>query len=189
MSNPRHPIILISKIVSGGQTGADRAALDWAIDHGVPHGGWCPKGRLAEDGPIPACYDLREMPSKDYLRRTEQNIIDSDGTVIFTCSAKLTGGSKRTAEFAVQHRKPWLHVRATEPMPVTVEAVRAFVDARRISVLNVAGSRGTKEPEVGAFVRKVLSGALLDQFVHYAEGEERLYPADGGPPPDNLLTG
>ena len=185
----RYREVVISKIVSGGQTGADRAALDWAIDHGVPHGGWCPKGRLAEDGPIPARYQLQEMPSKDYLRRTEQNIIDSDGTVIFTCSAKLTGGSKRTAEFAVKHRKPWLHVRATEPMAVTVEAVRAFVDAHRISVLNVAGSRGSKEPEVGAFVRDVLSGSLLDQSVHYAEGEERLYPADGGPPPDNLLTG
>ncbi len=189
MSNPRHPIFLIEKIVSGGQTGADRAALDWALDHGVPHGGWCPKGRLAEDGPIPARYQLQEIPSKDYLRRTEQNIIDSDGTVIFTCSAKLTGGSKRTAEFAVKHRKPWLHVRATEPMSATVEAVRTFVTAHRISVLNVAGSRGSKEPEVGAFVRDVLSGSLNDQFVHYAEGEERLYPADGGPPPDNLLTG
>ncbi len=173
MSNPRHPIFLIEKIVSGAQTGADRAALDWAIEHGVPHGGWCPKGRLAEDGPIPARYQLQEMPSKDYLRRTEQNIIDSGGTVIFSTKEKLTGGSKRTAEFAVKHRKPWLHVRANEPMAVTVEAVRAFVDAHRISVLNVAGSRGSKEPEVGAFVRDVLSGSLLDQSLHYAEGEER----------------
>ena len=88
-----------------------------------------------------------------------------------------------------KHSKPWLHVRAAEPMAVALEAVRAFVAAHGISALNVAGSRGSKEPEVGAFVRKVLSGALLNQFVHYADGEERLHPADGGPPPDNLLTG
>ena len=74
MSNPRHPILLIEKIVSGGQTGADRAALDSAIEHGVPHGGWCPKGELAEDSAIPSRYALREMCSKDYLRGTEQNI-------------------------------------------------------------------------------------------------------------------
>jgi len=97
---------LIQKIVSGGQTGADRAALDWAISRGIPHGGWCPKGRLAEDGMIPTKYDLRETSTKSYLQRTEQNVIDSDGTVIFSMKPELTGGSKRTLDFALKHHRP-----------------------------------------------------------------------------------
>ncbi len=72
------------KIISGGQTGADRAALDWAIRNGIPHGGWCPKGRKAEDGPIEAKYQLQETPSSKYLQRTDWNARDSDGTVIFS---------------------------------------------------------------------------------------------------------
>jgi predicted Rossmann-fold nucleotide-binding protein len=71
-------------IISGGQTGADRAALDFAIEHGIPHGGWCPRGRIAEDGPIPLCYSLRETPSRRYAQRTEWNVRDSHATVVFT---------------------------------------------------------------------------------------------------------
>jgi hypothetical protein len=130
---------MIPKIVSGGQTGADRAALDWAIEHGIPHGGWCPKGRLAEDGEIPKRYDLQEMRSKDYLKRTEQNIIDSDGTVIFSMKPNLTGGSKRTAEFALKHQKPLLHIHGDiiEPGVQLVE----FITQYEIKSLNVAGPR------------------------------------------------
>ncbi len=74
------------KIVSGGQTGADRAALDFAIDHGIPHGGWCPRGRKCEDGTIADCYKLNETPSAEYPQRTEWNVRDSDGTVVFSMS-------------------------------------------------------------------------------------------------------
>jgi len=151
--------ILIGKVVSGGQTGADRAALDWAIDHGVPHGGWCPKGRLAEDGPIPARYNLQEMPSKDYLRRTEQNIIDSDGTLIFTSKPKLTGGSKRTAEFAVKHQRPLLHLHTTDAEPAT--RLVEFIAHHGIKTLNVAGPRASGEPEIGALVKRALDAALV----------------------------
>lgn len=150
---------MIEKIVSGGQTGADRAALDWAIDHGVPHGGWCPKGRLAEDGAIPARYDLREMRSKDYLRRTEQNIVDSDGTVIFSGKPTLTGGSKRTAAFAVKHRKPWLHIHAEDIEPAT--RLVDFIAQHGIKTLNVAGPRASGEPQIGLFVTKVLDEAFF----------------------------
>src|SRR5947209_4182665 len=107
---------MIAKIVFGGQTGADRAALDFAIEHGIPHGGWCPKGRKAEDGPIHERYKLQEHASGQYLNRTEQNVIDSDGTVIITIRPKLTGGSKRTAEFARKHQKPWLHIHGETPV-------------------------------------------------------------------------
>ena len=87
-------------IVSGGQTGADRAALDWALKHNVPCGGWCPKGRKAEDGPIDSKYPLQETPSSSYLQRTEWNVRDSDATVLFSIQPILSGGSKRTMEFA-----------------------------------------------------------------------------------------
>ena len=83
---------MIKRIISGGQTGADRAALDFAIKMDLPHGGWIPKGRLAEDGPLPEKYQLQEMPTQNYPKRTEQNVIDSDGTLIIT-HGKLTGGS------------------------------------------------------------------------------------------------
>src|SRR5215468_6345391 len=89
----------VPKIISGGQTGADRAALDWALSHNVPCGGWCPKGREAEDGKIEAKYPLREPPSDSYLQRTEWNVRDSDATVVFSINPILSGGSKKTLEF------------------------------------------------------------------------------------------
>jgi hypothetical protein len=100
----------VPKIVSGCQTGADGAALDFAIQHGIPHGGWCPKGRLAEDGPIDGKYQLKETPSSEYIQRTEWNARDSDGTVVFSIGKPLTGGSKKTVELANKHRKPVLHI-------------------------------------------------------------------------------
>src|SRR5229473_8136967 len=100
----------VQRIISGGQTGADRAALDWAIENGVPHGGWCPKGRLAEDGRIDIRYQLQEAPSSGYPQRTEWNVRDSDGTVIFSIAPVLTGGSKQTVNLAMKHQKPLFHI-------------------------------------------------------------------------------
>jgi hypothetical protein len=85
--------------------------VDWAIEEGVRHGGWCPRGRRTEDGPLPDFYRLRETSSSGYLQRTEGNVRDSDATLLFTLSDKLDGGSKRTADFAERLGKPWLHVR------------------------------------------------------------------------------
>ena len=151
----------ITKIVSGGQTGADRAALDWAIEYEIPHGGWCPKGRLAEDGEIPTKYHLQESQSKSYPQRTEWNVRDSDGTVIFTMEPHLSGGSKRTAEFARKLHKPWLHICNTMPLEECAEHLHHFIKKHEIEVLNVAGTRGSKEPEVGAFVSAVLDAVLV----------------------------
>jgi hypothetical protein len=151
----------VIKIVSGGQTGADRAALDFAIAHGLEHGGWCPKGRLAEDGPIPGRYQLTETSTKAYPQRTEANVRDSDGTVIFTLAASLTGGSLKTLTLAHKHRKPVLHLSRDGGPTSPEEELRAFIQKNQIGVLNVAGSRGSKEPEVGAWVKQVLEGALL----------------------------
>jgi len=148
------------KIVSGGQTGADRAALDWAIERGIPHGGWCPKGRLAEDGPIAPRYQLQETPTSNYPQRTEWNVRDSDGTVVFSIGAVLSGGSKKTVSLAHKHGKPVLHIsRDGGPAFPDQELVR-FIQAHNIRVLNVAGPRGSKEREVAAFVKTVLQQAL-----------------------------
>lgn len=149
-------VIPISRIVSGAQTGADRAALDFAIERGIPHGGWCPAGRRAEDGAIADCYQLNETTSTNYLVRTEWNVRDSDATVIFTVHSVLSGGSKRTGDFAAKHRKPWLHLHAGEPVEGCAQRLEEFLIRNATRVLNVAGSRGSKEPEVGAFVRAVL---------------------------------
>ena len=80
------------RVVSGGQSGADRAGLDWALSRQVAHGGWCPKGRRSEDGPIPAIYGLSETPLSNYLQRTEWNVRDSDATIVFTLTDALDGG-------------------------------------------------------------------------------------------------
>jgi hypothetical protein len=150
---------LIEKIISGGQTGADRAALDFAIEHGIPHGGWCPKDRKAEDGSIAWHYQLKETPSSEYAQRTEWNVRDSDGTVIFSFGATLTGGPKKTADFAKKHGKPCLHVSAHLHGDRAPDVLRKFVEDHRIKVLNVAGPRASKEPTVGEVVKAVL-GAL-----------------------------
>jgi hypothetical protein len=155
-------------IVSGGQTGADRAALDWAMEEGIPHGGWCPRGRRAEDGKIADRYQLHETQGTQYAQRTEWNIRDSDGTVIFTIDPHLRGGAKRTMEFAREYRRPWLHLSQTVPVEESVERLREFLLDHQIEVLNVAGSRSSMEPEVGVFVRSVLS-ALRESLRQPAE--------------------
>ena len=129
-------------------------ALDWAICRKIPYGGWCPKGRRSEDGVIPDRYKLQETNSKEYPTRTEANVRDSDGTIIFTISAKLTGGSKATAKFAEKLGKPWLHIHSQMYSPS--ELLSRFVTQYGIKVLNVAGSRASKEPEVSKFVKQVL---------------------------------
>jgi len=146
------------RIVSGGQTGADRSALDWAISQGVPHGGWCPRGRKAEDAVIPNCYQLQETETDDYAERTERNVMDSDGTVIFTVDRALVAGSKLTWELAAIRRKPVLHLHADSPQPGLQLA--AFIRKHRIQVLNVAGSRASEEAAVGSFVAQTLDGAF-----------------------------
>ena len=152
----------LEKLVSGGQTGADRAALDVAIRHGFPHGGWCPKGRKAEDGPLGGQYNLVETPSGNYLQRTEWNARDSDGTAIFTIARELTGGSLRTAKFAQKHGKPWIHISANvigyrDPALL----LQQFVAENGIQVLNVAGPRASKESGVWQYAYRTIEDAFF----------------------------
>lgn len=142
------------KIVSGGQTGADRAALDWAIEQGVLHGGWCPKGRRAEDGRLPDRYQLQETPSRSYRQRTAWNVRDSDATLIVTLTASLTGGSLLTQQCATRTNKPCLHL---FPHPEWQDQLSAFVKRQRIGVLNVAGPRASSAPGIESFVHTVLN--------------------------------
>jgi hypothetical protein len=148
----------VIKIVSGGQTGADRAALDWALAHGISCGGWCPKGRKAEDGRIDAKYPLTESPSVSYLQRTEWNVRDSDGTVLFSIDPILSGGSKKTGEFATMYRKPRLQLHAGEQD--AARKLREFLARNPVTSLNVAGPRASEEPAVAEFVTQVLEGGL-----------------------------
>lgn len=148
-------------IISGGQTGADRAALDFAIRAGLPHDGWCPLGRAAEDGPLDAKYVLRETPTANYAERTAWNVRDSDATVLFTLKPELTGGTRLTGETAASLGKPLLHLcaAASGPLEAAVE-LRKFIAEHRVLRLNIAGPRASQEPDVAAYVEAVLSAAL-----------------------------
>jgi hypothetical protein len=153
---------VIEKLISGGQTGADIAALDVALKHDFPHGGWCPKGRRSEAGPIPACYNVFETPSASYLQRTERNVMHSDGTVVFTLAAKVTGGSLRTIEFARKHLKPCVHVASQGDFSENPALrLQEFVAENGIKRLNVAGTRESKEPGIHQWVMQVIEDAFF----------------------------
>lgn len=140
----------ISKIVSGGQTGADRAALDWAIAHGIPHGGWCPPGREAEDGAIDARYQLTEALAGGYRHRTRLNVEDSDGTLILNLG-ELEGGTLETRCFAEQLKKPFHVVQLDSGVSQGLTFIALeWLRAHRIRVLNVAGPRESKRPGIYA---------------------------------------
>jgi hypothetical protein len=153
------PASNIQKIISGGQTGADRAALDWAIENGIEHGGWCPKGRTAEDGVIPARYNLTETEVTEYSMRTRRNVQESDGTVIITLGRELTGGSRETAEFARETGKKHFHLSGAG-RPDAAAALRGFVRMFGLEVLNVAGSSESEEPGIYEFTKATLKRAF-----------------------------
>jgi len=163
------------KIISGGQTGADRAGLDVAIALGIPHGGWCPKGRRAEDGAIPAYYRMEETETDEYPERTGRNVESSDGTVVFT-RGEPRGGSALTLALARKRHKAALHVDLSRGTPVEIAAaVRAFVDEKGISVLNVAGSREGESPGIHAAVLAILREALRPGAPAPASVQGRLF--------------
>ena len=156
--------LALRRIVSGGQTGADRGALDAAIDLGVEHGGYCPAGRRAEDGQIPDRYRLVATASADYAERTERNVVESDGTLLVTRGAPA-GGSALTAALTRRHVRPLLHIDLDEPAaPGEREAaIREWLAARRIQILNVAGPRESGCPGIAHEVRALLHGVLAGQ--------------------------
>jgi predicted Rossmann fold nucleotide-binding protein DprA/Smf involved in DNA uptake len=147
----------LAKLVSGGQTGVDRAALDAALQLGIPCGGWCPRGRRAEDGTIPARYPLVETPQARYPQRTEWNVRDSDATLVIHAGT-LRGGTALTARLARRRGKPVLCVDLdADPDP---RIVAQWIAANGIEVLNVAGPRESETPGIGARATRLLAGAL-----------------------------
>jgi hypothetical protein len=152
----------IAKIVSGGQTGADRGGLDAAIWCEIPYGGWIPKGRKSEDGVIPFKYeDLKETKSSDYLARTEANVVDSDATIVF-CYGIPTRGSKKTVDFAKKHGRPCLSVDLREDLGCVLGFICDFISAITDAsvVLNVAGSRKSKSPSIERVVGEVMTEVI-----------------------------
>ena len=147
----------LKKIISGGQTGVDRAALDSAIELAIPHGGWCPRGRLALDGTLDDRYQLQETPSADYAQRTEWNVRDADATLILN-NGDLSGGTLLTAKLANNMQKPLFIVDLSQP-PIDA-ALRSWLKDNRIKTLNIAGPRHTKQPEVYQLARNFIVNTL-----------------------------
>jgi hypothetical protein len=148
---------MLMKIVSGGQTGVDRAALDAGLASGIPVGGWCPAGRRAEDGMIPERYPLLEHDSPVYAARTEQNVLDSDATLILN-RGELADGTALTVQLARKNLKPFLVVQLEENAdPV---AVAEWIRELGVKVLNIAGPRESKCPGIHEsallFVKRLL---------------------------------
>ena len=148
------------KIVSGGQTGVDRAALDFAIRHGFEHGGWCPRGRRAEDGVIPQIYRLRETDSPDYDERTERNVVDSDATLVVVREKEMSGGTAFTRTCAEQHGRPVLVICERDGVASGAAAFSKFLKRNKVDTLNVAGPRESQAPGIGKFVEQLLEGTL-----------------------------
>ena len=137
----------LAKIISGGQTGVDRAALDTAIALNIPHGGWCPRGRLAEDGAIADKYALRQKQTAQYPERTEKNVLDSDATLII-CHGKPAGGTLLTKRLVKQYGRPALLIDLDKPVDVTAIQVKEWLAAQEVEILNVAGPRESHSPGV-----------------------------------------
>lgn len=150
---------MLEKIISGGQTGVDRAALDTAIANRIAHGGWCPKGRKAEDGVIGTDYSLRETDNDDYRRRTEWNVRDSDATLIL-CAGPPIGGTALTIEFARTYHKPVYVLDIDEQHDVT--ALITWLHGNRIRILNVAGPRESNYKGIYDKARRLLQ-RLIDE--------------------------
>ena len=139
---------MIKKIVSGGQIGADQAALDVAIKLGVPHGGWIQKGRKTQRGTLPEKYQLKEMPIAGFKERIVQNVIDSDGTVIIS-HGDLTGGADYSQKMAEAHKRPCLHIDLNEtPADMAGSKLNTWIIENEIEVLNVTGSRTSEDSKI-----------------------------------------
>lgn len=146
----------ILKVISGGQTGVDRAALDAALAAGIPIGGWCPRGRRAEDGTIPAIYPLRETPSRDYRERTRWNVRDSEGTLILT-RAEFRGGTALTWRQSRRLHRPVFVGDLRDEISDLVRQIDHWAAVHHVRILNVAGPRASQQPLAHELVKALLA--------------------------------
>ena len=183
---------MIRKIISGGQTGVDRAALDAAINLAVAHGGWIPKGRITEAGPLPEKYKLKETRSSSYADRTEKNVQDGDGTLIIA-RGLLTGGTEYTREMAIKHKRPWLHIDLSQMAAFqAASAINQWILQNEIEILNVAGPRASKDPAVYQEALNIIESAyylgLAETSMSGAGNLKELSQSQAEPPPEAPRT-
>ena len=148
------------KIISGGQTGVDRGALDAALAAAADCGGWCPAGRLAEDGRSPDRYPLIELPGAGYAERTARNVADSDGTLIIAFG-EPHGGTRATIDCCITQQKPHRVIDASRTLPDGAVAIaQAFMSANHVRVLNVAGPRASEAAEAYDYAKTLITSLL-----------------------------
>ncbi len=152
---------MIKKIISSGQTGAGQAALDAAITLQIPYGGWISKGRRIEDGILPSKYKLKELKSASHPEYTERNVMDVDGTLIFS-HGKLIGGSAIPRKLCEKHKKPFLHFDLNKTHTSSAASIiDIWIALYKIETLNVVGSRASKDPEIYENVKYIMEGVIL----------------------------
>ncbi|HEY4757687.1 MAG TPA: putative molybdenum carrier protein [Chthoniobacterales bacterium] len=152
------------KIISGGQTGVDRGALDAAIEIGVDCGGWCPSGRMAEDGSIPNRYPVMELANAGYAERTLRNVADSDGTLLILHGRPL-GGTRETIECCVGMQKPYLTIDCSrieigQAINLGLQFIAKLPSGHATITMNVAGPRASQWPQAHEITRRIVSGVL-----------------------------
>ena len=166
---------MIKRIISGGQTGVDRAALDAAITLSINHGGWIPRGRLTESGPLPPEYRLKETRSSGYAERTLKNVLEADGTLIIS-RGPLSGGSEYTREMAVKHHRPWLHIDLNNQTAFQAATmINSWLADNKIEILNVAGPRASKDAKIYHETRTII------ECIYYLGLIEHSTPGAGVP--------
>jgi len=162
--------MMLKKIISGGQIGAEQAALDVAIRYNFPHGGWIQKGRKTEDGILPYEYKLKELKSGAYPNYTERNVINSDGTLIIS-HGKLKGGSSLPRRLAKKYNRQFLHISLDEtPAFIAASKINNWIIEYDIEILNVTGSRASKDPKIYEVVKYIIEGVILLGLVHAQSG-------------------
>jgi hypothetical protein len=147
--------------ISGGQTGVDRALLDFSLEHSIPCRGWCPKGRLAEDGEIDQKYPLQETITSAYPERTEKNILDSDGTLILNMEGIMDQGTQYTIELSRIHKKPCLIIDMCRDQKRQASEIRVWLEKEKIIILNIAGARESNSPGIYEKTREFLEKLLI----------------------------
>jgi hypothetical protein len=164
----------VKKIISGGQTGADLAALDFAIKYSIPHGGLISKGRKAEAKPIPDKYQLQEIPTASFAERTEKNILETEGTLIFSRGTP-TGGTAYTLQMAKKHKRPCWHADVHLALSFdNASLIVSWIETHKIEVLNIAGPRGSEDPDIYEDVFRILEMAY------------KIHSGDHDAPPGNM---